>query len=44
MSINNIKNRLSRADKIEESILQSLLRGETLRHNILKKVFNGELI
>lgn len=39
-----IESRLSVADKIEESIAQSLLQAETLRQSILKKAFSGELV
>lgn len=39
-----IESRLSVADKIEESIAQSLLQAEALRQSILKKAFIGELV
>jgi type I restriction enzyme S subunit len=39
-----IESRLSVADKIEESIAQSLLQAEALRQSILKKAFSGELV
>jgi type I restriction enzyme S subunit len=42
--VQEIENRLSVADKMEESIGQSLLQAEALRQSILKKAFSGELI
>ena len=42
--VQEIESRLSVADKMEESISQSLLRAEALRQSILKKAFSGELI
>jgi type I restriction enzyme S subunit len=39
-----IERRLSVADKMEESIMQSLLQAEALRQSILKKAFSGELV
>jgi restriction endonuclease S subunit len=36
--------RLSVADKMEESIAQSLQQAEALRQSILKKAFSGELV
>lgn len=42
--IQEIENRLSVADKMEESIAQSLLQAEALRQSILKKAFSGELV
>ncbi len=39
-----IESRFSVADKLEESINQSLLQAETLRQSILKKAFEGKLI
>jgi len=39
-----IENRLSVADKMEESINQSLEHAEALRQSILKKAFEGELV
>lgn len=39
-----IESRLSVADKMEESITQSLQQAEALRQSILKKAFSGELI
>jgi len=32
------------ADKMEESITESLQQAEALKQSILKKAFNGELI
>lgn len=42
--INEIESRLSVADKMEESITQSLQQAEGLRQSILKKAFEGRLI
>lgn len=42
--IQEIESRLSVADKMEESIVQSLQQAEALRQSILKKAFSGELI
>jgi type I restriction enzyme S subunit len=42
--INELESRLSVADKMEESINQSLQQAEALRQSILKKAFSGELI
>jgi type I restriction enzyme S subunit len=42
--IQEIESRLSVADKMEESIAQSLLQAEALRQSILKKAFSGELV
>lgn len=42
--IQEIESRLSVADKMEESIAQSLQQAEALRQSILKKAFSGELI
>jgi len=39
-----IESRLSVADKMEESITQSLKQAEALRQSILKKAFEGKLI
>lgn len=39
-----IESRLSIADKMEESINQSLQQAETLRQSILKKAFEGRLV
>lgn len=42
--ISEIESRFSVADKLEESINQSLLQAETLRQSILKRAFEGKLI
>ena len=42
--VQEIESRLSVADKMEESIRQSLLQAESLRQSILKKAFEGGLI
>ena len=42
--VQEIERRLSVADKMEESIVQSLLQAEALRQSILKKAFSGELV
>jgi type I restriction enzyme S subunit len=42
--VQEIERRLSVADKIEESITQSLQQAEALRQSILKKAFEGKLI
>lgn len=42
--VNEIENRLSVADKMEESISQSLEQAEALRQSILKKAFEGRLV
>lgn len=42
--IQEIESRLSVADKMEESIAQSLQQAEALRQSILKKAFAGELV
>lgn len=42
--IQEIENRLSVADKMEENINQSLQQAEALRQSILKKAFEGKLI
>ena len=42
--VQEIESRLSIADKMEESITQSLQKSETLRQSILKKAFEGKLI
>lgn len=41
---NEIESRFSVADKLEESINQSLQQAETLRQSILKKAFEGKLV
>ncbi|MDP4282800.1 MAG: restriction endonuclease subunit S [Bacteroidota bacterium] len=42
--VQEIESRLSVADKMEESITQSLRQAEALRQSILKKAFEGRLI
>lgn len=42
--VEEIESRLSVADKMEESIAQSLQQAEALRQSILKKAFSGELV
>jgi type I restriction enzyme, S subunit len=42
--VQEIESRLSVADKMEESIAQSLLQAEALRQSILKKAFSGEMV
>lgn len=42
--VQEIESRLSVADKMEESITQSLQQAEALRQSILKKAFKGKLI
>ncbi|OQP65862.1 hypothetical protein A3860_14810 [Niastella vici] len=42
--VQEIESRLSVADKIEETIKQSLQQAEALRQSILKKAFEGKLI
>lgn len=42
--VQEIESRLSVADKMEETIHQSLLHAESLRQSILKKAFEGELV
>lgn len=42
--IQEIESRLSVADKMEQSIQESLLKAEALRQSILKKAFSGELV
>lgn len=42
--VQEIETRLSVADKMEESIKESLLKAEALRQSILKKAFGGELV
>lgn len=42
--VQEIETRLSVADKMEESIIESLLKAEALRQSILKKAFGGELV
>ncbi len=42
--VHEIENRLSVADKMEESINQSLQQAEALKQSILKKAFEGRLV
>ena len=42
--VQEIESRLSVADKMEESITQSLQQAEALRQSILKKAFSGESV
>lgn len=42
--VQEIESRLSVADKMEESIAQSLQQAEALRQSILKRAFSGELV
>jgi type I restriction enzyme S subunit len=42
--VEEIESRLSVADKIEETITQSLKQAEALRQSILKKAFSGKLV
>jgi type I restriction enzyme, S subunit len=42
--VQEIESRLSVADKMEESIKESLQQAEALRQSILKKAFEGELV
>jgi type I restriction enzyme S subunit len=42
--VQEIESRLSVADKMEESITQSLQQAEVLRQSILKKAFEGRLV
>ena len=42
--VQEIESRLSVADKIEETIAQSLKQAEALRQSILKKAFEGKLV
>jgi len=42
--VEEIESRLSVADKMEESITQSLQQAEALRQSILKKAFEGRLV
>jgi type I restriction enzyme S subunit len=42
--VEEIESRLSVADKLEETITNSLQQAETLRQSILKKAFEGKLI
>lgn len=42
--VQEIENRLSVCDKVEESIKDSLQKSNSLRHSILKKAFDGKLL
>ena len=42
--VQEIESRLSVADKMEESINQSLQQAEALKQSILKKAFEGRLV
>jgi len=42
--VQEVESRLSIADKMEESIIQSLQQAEALRQSILKKAFEGRLV
>lgn len=42
--VEELESRFSVADKMEESIAQSLQQAEALRQSILKKAFSGELV
>ena len=42
--VQEIESRLSVADKMEESIIQSLQQAEALRQSIFKKAFEGKLV
>jgi type I restriction enzyme S subunit len=42
--VQEIESRVSVADKLEESITQSLQQAEALRQSILKKAFEGKLV
>lgn len=42
--VQEIESRLSVADKVEESIAESLKQAEALRQSILKKAFSGKLV
>ena len=42
--VQEIETRLSVADKLEETITQSLQQAEALRQSILKKAFEGKLV
>jgi type I restriction enzyme S subunit len=42
--VTKIETRLSVADKIEETISQSLQQAEALRQSILKRAFEGKLV
>jgi type I restriction enzyme, S subunit len=42
--VQEIEQRLSECDKMEETIIQSLKQSETLRQSILKQAFEGKLV
>ncbi len=42
--VDELENKLTVCDKIEETIAQSLLQSESLRQSILKKAFEGKLV
>lgn len=42
--VDELENKLTVCDKIEETINQGLLQAETLRQSILKKAFEGKLV
>ena len=42
--VEELESKLTVCDKIEETIVQSLLQAETLRQSILKKAFEGRLV
>ncbi len=42
--VDELERKLTVCDKIEETIIQSLLQAETLRQSILKKAFEGKLV
>lgn len=42
--VNELESKLTVCDKIEETIIQSLLQAEALRQSILKKAFEGKLV
>ncbi len=42
--VQEIESRLSVCDKVEQSIIDSLLKAEALRQSILKKAFEGKLL
>lgn len=41
--VNAIESRISNADKIEESIIQSLQQAEVMRQSVLKRAFEGQI-
>ncbi len=42
--VQEIESRLSVCDKVEETIKESLIKAEALRHSILRKAFEGKLL